>query len=47
MIDWKPDPKIEKIVESWPGAWDVSRGQKLGLSGDMNFADAIRAFRKR
>ncbi|WP_213779448.1 D-erythronate dehydrogenase [Caballeronia sp. dw_276] len=46
LIDWKPDPKIEKIVGSWPGAWDVSRGQQLGLSADNNFADVIRAFRK-
>jgi hypothetical protein len=44
LIDWQPDPKIEKIVGSWPGAWESSRGEKLGLTGDKNFADVIRAF---
>jgi D-erythronate 2-dehydrogenase len=44
LIDWQPDPKIEKIVGSWPGAWETSRGEKLGLKGDSNFADVIRAF---
>ena len=44
LIDWQPDPKIEKIVGSWPGAWDVSRGQQLGLTADNDFADVIRAF---
>jgi nucleoside-diphosphate-sugar epimerase len=44
LIDWKPDPKIEKIVGSWPGAWETSRGEKLGLTGDTNFADVIRAY---
>ncbi|MDN7181067.1 SDR family oxidoreductase [Caballeronia sp. SEWSISQ10-4 2] len=44
LIDWQPDPKIEKIVGSWPGAWETSRGEKLGLAGDRNFSDVIRAF---
>jgi D-erythronate 2-dehydrogenase len=44
LIDWQPDPKIEKIVGSWPGAWETSRGEKLGLAADRNFSDVIRAF---
>jgi nucleoside-diphosphate-sugar epimerase len=44
LIDWQPDPKIEKIVGSWPGAWETSRGEKLGLAADHNFSDVIRAF---
>lgn len=44
LIDWQPDPKIEKIVGSWPGAWETERGEKLGLAADRNFSDVIRAF---
>jgi hypothetical protein len=35
---------IEKIVGIWPGAWETARGEKLGLTGDTNFAGVIRAF---
>ncbi|KLU21144.1 NAD-dependent epimerase [Caballeronia mineralivorans PML1(12)] len=44
LIDWQPDLKIEKIVGSWPGAWETSRAEKLGLAADRNFSDVIRAF---
>jgi nucleoside-diphosphate-sugar epimerase len=44
LIDWQPDPKVEKIVGSWPGAWETVRGEKLGLAADRNFSDVIRAF---
>ncbi|MDR5857005.1 SDR family oxidoreductase [Caballeronia sp. LZ062] len=43
-IDWQRDERIEKIVGSWPGAWDTSRAQQLGLAGDRSFADVIRAY---
>ncbi|MBN3849583.1 SDR family oxidoreductase [Paraburkholderia sp. Ac-20342] len=43
-IDWQRDEHIEKIVGSWPGMWDVSRAQALGLTGDNNFPDVIRAY---
>jgi hypothetical protein len=31
-------------VCSWPGAWNTARAEELGLSGDKNFADVIRAY---
>jgi nucleoside-diphosphate-sugar epimerase len=43
-IVWEPDERIEKIVGSWPGRWDTSRAEQLGLSGDRTFADVIRAY---
>jgi len=43
-IDWQRDERIEKIVGSWPGAWNTSRAQQLGLLGDTSFADVIRAY---
>ncbi|HXZ06507.1 MAG TPA: D-erythronate dehydrogenase [Paraburkholderia sp.] len=43
-IEWKIDPRIEKIVGSWPGQWDTSRAVRLGLAGDRTFADVIRSY---
>jgi nucleoside-diphosphate-sugar epimerase len=43
-IDWQPEERVEKIVGSWPGAWDTARATQLGLQGDKNFADVIRAY---
>jgi nucleoside-diphosphate-sugar epimerase len=40
----QPDERIEKIVGSWPGAWDTSRAERLGLTGERNFADVIRGY---
>jgi len=43
-IQWQPDPRIEKIVGSWPGRWDTTRAEQLGLSGEKSFADVIRSY---
>ena len=43
-IVWEPDARVEKIVGSWPGRWDTSRAEALGLSGERNFADVIRSY---
>ncbi|RKT21209.1 nucleoside-diphosphate-sugar epimerase [Paraburkholderia sp. RAU2J] len=40
----EPDARVEKIVGSWPGQWNTSRAEGLGLSGDRSFADVIRAY---
>ncbi|SAK90995.1 NAD-dependent epimerase/dehydratase [Caballeronia hypogeia] len=44
LIDFQRDERIEKIVSTWPGAWNTARAEQLGLTGDKNFADVIRAF---
>jgi nucleoside-diphosphate-sugar epimerase len=44
LIDWQRDERTERIVASWPGAWDISRATRLGLIGDTDFADIIRAY---
>lgn len=38
------DPAIERIVNSWPGAWDVTRAQALGLAADADFESIISAY---
>jgi nucleoside-diphosphate-sugar epimerase len=43
-IVWKPDARVKKIVGSWPGRWDTSRAEQLGLSGERGFTDVIRSY---
>jgi len=43
-IRWQRDASIERIVGSWPGAWDVTRATSLGLSGDPDFESVVRAY---
>ncbi|WP_144113371.1 D-erythronate dehydrogenase [Paraburkholderia sp. BCC1886] len=43
-IEWTPDARVERIVGSWPGRWDTSRAERLGLAGDASFADVIRGY---
>jgi nucleoside-diphosphate-sugar epimerase len=43
-IEWSHDPAVDRIVSSWPGAWDTRRAQALGFCGDASFDDIIRAY---
>jgi nucleoside-diphosphate-sugar epimerase len=40
LVEWAPDPRIERIVGTWPGAWDTTRATSLGFPADESF-DAI------
>ena len=44
LLDWQPDPAIEKLVRSWPGdvAWERARG--LGLRSDESFEAIVREY---
>jgi nucleoside-diphosphate-sugar epimerase len=44
LLDWQPDPAIEKLVRSWPGdvAWD--RARALGLGNDASFEAIVREY---
>lgn len=44
LLDWAPDPAIEKLVHSWPGdvGWDRARG--LGLRADADFDAIVREY---
>jgi len=44
LIRHQPDPAVEAIVGSWPGAWDASRAERLGLKGDADFDAIVRAY---
>jgi D-erythronate 2-dehydrogenase len=43
-IRWERDSRIERIVASWPGAWDTSRARALGFPGDDNFEVIVRQY---
>jgi nucleoside-diphosphate-sugar epimerase len=43
-IRWARDPAIERIVGSWPGAWDTTRARALGFTGDADFDSIVRAY---
>jgi nucleoside-diphosphate-sugar epimerase len=43
-IRYEQDERIVKIVGSWPGRWDTSRAEQLGLRGDASFVDVIRGY---
>jgi D-erythronate 2-dehydrogenase len=43
-IEWQHDPVIDRIISSWPGAWDASRATDLGFVGESSFDDVVRAY---
>lgn len=42
-IVWHADPAIERIVNSWPGAFSAGHARALGFSADRNYDDIVRA----
>jgi len=43
-IRWTPEPRIERMVATWPGAWDNSRAIALGFPADTNFDAVVRQY---
>ncbi len=43
-VTWEREERIEKIVGTWPAAWDVTRAVSLGFQGDTSFDEVIRDF---
>ena len=43
-IQWTPDPRIERIVSTWPGALDSGKALSLGFPRDENFDAFIRQY---
>lgn len=44
LLDWTPDPAIQKLVSTWPGnlTWERARG--LGLKSDSDFEAVVRDY---
>lgn len=43
-VHWERDAAIERIVGTWPGAWNTVRAETLGFKGDANFEQVVRAY---
>ena len=43
-IRWQKDARITKLVDTWPGTLDASRGRSLGFPQDDNFDAIVRAY---
>jgi len=43
-VTWEREDRVEKIVGTWPAAWDASRAVALGFEGDASFDDVIRGY---
>jgi len=43
-VSWGRDPRIERIVATWPGAWDTTRARALGFPGDDSFDTIVRRY---
>ncbi len=43
-VTWRPDPAIQKIVNTWPAQLVAERPRDLGFSPDESVEDIIRAF---
>ena len=44
LIKWQLDPRIERIVSTWPSNFDCAKGLGLGMKADTDFDDNIRAY---
>ena len=44
LIDWTPDPAIQKIVKTWPASINAARAKGLGLLPESSFEDIIREY---
>ena len=42
LIDWIPDPKIARMVASWPARVRADRAARLGLTPDPDFDSIVR-----
>ena len=42
-VVWRHEPRIDRIVSTWPSSFDCAKGLALGMKADDNFDDIIRA----
>ena len=45
-VRFRPDPAVEAVVGTWPGAFRTPRAHALGFVGDTSFESLIRQYRR-
>ena len=43
-IRYEPDPRIERMVATWPGELEASRARALGFPADVDFDEVVRRY---
>ncbi|MCO4892343.1 SDR family oxidoreductase [Cupriavidus sp. WGtm5] len=44
LVTWEREERVEKIVGTWPAAWNAERALALGFESDASFDAVIRAY---
>ncbi len=44
LLDWTPDPAVERLVSTWPGNIRWDRARALGLTADASFEAVVRDY---
>ncbi|MBA3772721.1 MAG: NAD-dependent epimerase/dehydratase family protein [Ramlibacter sp.] len=44
LLDWTPDPAVERLVRTWPGHMEFARARALGLRADADFVSVVRDY---
>jgi D-erythronate 2-dehydrogenase len=44
LLDWTPDPAIERLVKTWPGNVASARARALGLEAETDFESVVRDY---
>jgi nucleoside-diphosphate-sugar epimerase len=44
LLDWTPDPAVQKLVKTWPGNVASTRARALGLQPDKDFESVVREY---
>jgi nucleoside-diphosphate-sugar epimerase len=44
LLDWTPDPAVQKLVKTWPGNVASARANALGLHADTDFESVVREY---
>jgi hypothetical protein len=43
-VRWRPDPRIQAIVETWPARFRTPRALELGFRADAGIESVIRDY---
>ena len=44
LLDWTPDPAVQRLVKTWPGNVASTRAKTLGLQADKDFDSVVREY---